>query len=260
MTKHARRLYVGGVPPTMNEIDVQNYFNETITMALQPARLDAPPVVSVYINREKCFAFVEVTSIELATACCLLDGISCHACNPPATLRIRRPNDYRPDMVPQNVPPPPNFNLAALGIVATTVADGPNKLFIGGLPYHLSEENVKELLQAFGLLKSFHLVKEAGSASSKGYGFCEYVEMSATHAACAGLNGMSIGDKTLTVRLNDKAPQPSGPPPVPSGIYGLPQSVVPAVYAPPVNPLATMPATKVKPPVKRSFHIVIKYM
>jgi splicing factor U2AF subunit len=232
MTKPARRLYVGGVPPSMGEVEITRYFNDTIKRAVYPVHLDSDPVLSVYINKEKCFAFVEVSTIELATACSQLDGVTCNMVNPPATLRIRRPNDYRPDQVPANLPPPPMFNLAALGIVSTTVADGPNKVFVGGLPYNLSEEHVKELLSAFGSLKSFHLVKDAGASSSKGYGFCEYSDTNNMHAAVVGLNGMAIGDKSLTVRLNDRVPQPPGPRP-------------PTLPPPPLNPLATQPPTKV---------------
>jgi splicing factor U2AF subunit len=47
---------------------------------------------------------------------------------------------------------------------------------VGGLPYNLTEDNVKELLTVFGALKSFHLVKEPGMTTSKGYGFCEFVD------------------------------------------------------------------------------------
>lgn len=39
------------------------------------------------------------------------------------------------------------FRLEELGKVATTVPDGPNKLFIGGLPYQLTEGQLIELLQ-----------------------------------------------------------------------------------------------------------------
>jgi splicing factor U2AF subunit len=216
----------------MSEVDISTYFNEVIARAIAPARLDAPPVLSVYINREKCFAFVELTSIELTTACCQLDGIQYSGCQPPATLRIRRPNDYMPNSLPPNIPPPPVFNMAALGIISTTVADGPNKVFIGGLPYHLTEDNVKELLSAFGALKSFHLVKEAGASQSKGYGFCEYVDSKNTQQAVNGLNGMSIGDKTLTVRLNNQSSS------APSSIYGG------AAVAPVALP--TRPPTRVR--------------
>jgi splicing factor U2AF subunit len=68
--------------------------------------------------------------------------------------------------MPAGLPPPPVFNLAALGIVGTTVAEGPGKVFVGGLPYHLTEEEIKELLGAFGPLRSFHLVKDTGEQAA----------------------------------------------------------------------------------------------
>jgi hypothetical protein len=40
------------------------------------------------------------------------------------------------------------------------IPDTPNKLFIGGLPTYLGDDQVQELLKSFGELKSFNLVKE----------------------------------------------------------------------------------------------------
>jgi len=39
------------------------------------------------------------------------------------------------------------------GVISSTVGDGPNKLFLGGLPAYLNDDHVKELLQAFGELR-----------------------------------------------------------------------------------------------------------
>jgi splicing factor U2AF subunit len=52
--------------------------------------------MTVYINRERNFAFVELNTIELTTACLQLDGIKFNG----QSLRIRRPNDYNPSVVP----------------------------------------------------------------------------------------------------------------------------------------------------------------
>ena len=63
------------------------------------------PVMTVYINRERNFAFVELNTIELTTACLQLDGIKFNG----QSLRIRRPNDYNPSVVPpyvRNIRPP----------------------------------------------------------------------------------------------------------------------------------------------------------
>lgn len=44
---------------------------------------------------------------------------------------------------------------------------------------------VKELLMSFGPLKAFNLVKDSATALSKGYAFCEYVDVSATDQVTA---------------------------------------------------------------------------
>ena len=116
-------------------------------------------------------------------------------------VRVRRPSDYRPEQVPHN----PNclpLNLNSVGVVSTTVVDGPNKVFFGGIPPTLQDEEVKELLATFGPLKSFHLARDPGSVTSKGFGFCEYMDPSITPLACSGLNGLEIGDKVITVKVN----------------------------------------------------------
>ena len=72
-----------------------------------------------------------------------------------------------------------------------------------GLHYHLTEDQVLELLQAFGKVKAFHLVKnEPDSLTSKGYCFVEYVDPNVTPVAVIGLNGMDLGGgKVLSVRV-----------------------------------------------------------
>lgn len=88
---------------------------------------------------------------------------------------------------------------------------------------------VKELLLSFGKLRAFNLVKDAATGLSKGYAFCEYVDLSITDQvspslslsrytyilpsrysctygfrvcfqSIAGLNGMQLGDKKLIVQ------------------------------------------------------------
>ncbi|KAA3469691.1 splicing factor U2af large subunit B-like isoform X8 [Gossypium australe] len=56
----------------------------------------------------------------------------------------------------------------------------------------------KELLESFGPLLGFDLVKDRETGNSKGYAFCIYQDLSVTDIACAALNGIKMGDKTLT--------------------------------------------------------------
>ena len=80
----------------------------------------------------------------------------------------------------------PNYNVP--GVVSTVVPDSPHKVFLGGLPNYLNEDQVKELLTSFGQLRAFNLVKDSATGLSKGYAFCEYVDVSITDQAIAGKN------------------------------------------------------------------------
>ena len=71
---------------------------------------------------------------------------------------------------------------------------------MGGLPYYLTEEQCRELLGAFGPIKSFDLIRDRETGQSKGYGFCVYEDPRVTDIACSGMHGMRMGDRALTVR------------------------------------------------------------
>lgn len=43
-------------------------------------------------------------------------------------------------------------------------------------------------------------MKDRETGNSKGYAFCVYQDVAVTDIACAALNGIKMGDKTLTVR------------------------------------------------------------
>ena len=210
-TRHARRLYVGGLPAGTTEDEMMVFFTSTIQRATEPhgiPDLIGSPVVQTYINTDKCFGFVEFASMELTASCLALHGIKFGS----STLRIRRPNDYKPELVPPSMQPLSFFNLSALDIAGATApaqsggsgaaaVPSAGRVFIGGLPYHLTDDQVKELVGAFGPVKNFNLVRDPGSITSKGYAFCEYLDVASTNTAIAGLHNLPIGDKTLTVRL-----------------------------------------------------------
>lgn len=214
-TQNARRLYVGGITADTIETELNTFFVHIIKTSVDPSSQDVnDPVIQVYINREKCFAFVELRSVELTTACCSLDGLKFTSrSGVTVTLRIRRPNDFKPELL-QGIAlnPIPRIDLHKLGMVSSVVSsESADRIFVGGLPYHLTDENVKELLSVFGPLKSFHLVRDQGSITSKGYGFCEYNDIGTAQVAIQGLNGMAIGDKVLTVKFATQPNQPAAP-------------------------------------------------
>ncbi|XP_023004976.1 splicing factor U2af large subunit B-like isoform X8 [Cucurbita pepo subsp. pepo] len=199
-TRHARRVYVGGLPPTANEQSVATFFSQVMAAIGGNTAGPGDAVVNVYINHEKKFAFVEMRSVEEASNAMALDGIIFEG----APVKVRRPSDYNPSLAATLGPsqPNPNLNLAAVGLTPGSAGglEGPDRIFVGGLPYYFTEAQVRELLESFGPLRGFDLVKDRETGNSKGYAFCVYQDLSVTDIACAALNGIKMGDKTLTVR------------------------------------------------------------
>ncbi|KAJ8528239.1 hypothetical protein K7X08_021931 [Anisodus acutangulus] len=220
-TRHARRVYVGGLPPTANEQEiafksVATYFNHVMSAIGGNTAGPGDAVVNVYINHEKKFAFVEMRSVEEVSNAMALDGIIFEGvmCSSRGNnllqkcegtqVKVRRPTDYNPSLAATLGPsqPNPNLNLAAVGLSpgSTGGLEGPDRIFVGGLPYYFTEAQIRELLESFGPLRGFNPVKDKETGNSKGYAFCVYSDVSVTDIACAALNGIKMGDKTLTVR------------------------------------------------------------
>lgn len=64
----------------------------------------------------------------------------------------------------------------------------PNKLFIGNLPFSMTEEDLRALCEPFGEIVDCSLVIDRFSQRSKGFGFVEFKEKEAADAAIAALN------------------------------------------------------------------------
>lgn len=199
-TRHARRVYVGGLPPMANEQTIATFFSRVMAAIGGNSAGAGDAVVNVYINHEKKFAFVEMRSVEEASNAMALDGIIFEG----VSVRVRRPTDYNPSLAAALGPsqPSPCLNLGAVGLTPGAIGgvEGPDRIFVGGLPYYFSEVQIRELLESFGALRGFDLVKDRDTGNSKGYGFCVYQDPAVTDIACAALNGLKMGDKTLTVR------------------------------------------------------------
>ncbi|KAJ2790473.1 hypothetical protein H4R20_007011, partial [Coemansia guatemalensis] len=190
--RQARRLYVGNIPYGVDEDSIASFFNDLMVRA-NIAPPDELPVQNIQINHDKNYAFVEVRNAEQATMGMGLDGVVFQN----QKVKIRRPKDYIPPPG-QSEPKPPSFNIP--GVLSNTVPDSPDKVYVGGLPTYLNEDQVMELLRAFGELKSFNLVKDNATRMSRGFAFCEYMDPNITDIACQGLNNMELGDRTLVVQ------------------------------------------------------------
>ena len=133
ITRQARRLYVGNIPFGCSEEDMMDYFNQQMH-ACGFAQAPGNPVLACQINLDKNFAFLEFRSIDETTQAMAFDGITFKG----QSLKIRRPHDYQP--MPGMSDGPASM---VPGVVSTVVGDSPYKIFIGGLPNYLNEDQVK---------------------------------------------------------------------------------------------------------------------
>eukprot|EP00891_Asterochloris_glomerata_P006026 jgi/Astpho2/6026/e_gw1.00084.73.1_t len=193
----ARRVYVGGLPPTATDVRLRQFINEMM-MRTGGAVSPGYPITSCKVYMDKAYAFLEFRTVEEASNAMAFDGMVLDG----SYLKVRRPNNYDHNVAMLLGPTEPNPTMALEGLdmIRTVVADSPDKLFIGGLPCDWSEEQVKDLLLPFGALKAFNLVMDKATGNSKGYAFCEYVDTGLTNLVIEQLNLKPVGSKVLTVK------------------------------------------------------------
>lgn len=139
ITRQARRLYVGNIPFGVTEEEIMEYFNQQMHL-VGLAQADGNPILACQINLEKNFAFLEFRSIDETTQAVAFDGINFKG----QSLKIRRPHDYQ--SMPGTSDGNASQNKQSLGqvngIINTVVPDSPHKMFLGGLPNYLNENQV----------------------------------------------------------------------------------------------------------------------
>jgi RNA recognition motif-containing protein len=73
------------------------------------------------------------------------------------------------------------------------------KLFVGGLPFSTTDDELNELFAAHGAVASATVVKDRDSGRSKGFGFVEFENDDEGKAAEQALNGTEVGGRTVSV-------------------------------------------------------------
>ena len=72
-------------------------------------------------------------------------------------------------------------------------------VFIGNIPYGVSEEQICEIFGRIGTVINFRLVYDKETGKPKGYGFLEFTDADHSAAAIRNLNGHEIMGRTLKV-------------------------------------------------------------
>lgn len=151
--KQAKRLFVYNLPSNATNESIVEFFNLQMNGLNVVSGPD--PCVSAHLSKDHEYALLEFKAPEDATMALTYDGTSMdgEAARPDRPgLSIRRPKDY--------IVPVSSTEDHTPGTVAHTVKDSPNKLSIVNIPVYVDDAQVRELLEAFGELKAFVLVKD----------------------------------------------------------------------------------------------------
>ena len=76
------------------------------------------------------------------------------------------------------------------------------KLYVGGLPYSVTDEQLRELFTAHGTVESAQVVTDKYTDQSRGFGFVEMGTVEEAEKAIQALNGTSLGGRNLTVNMS----------------------------------------------------------
>lgn len=73
------------------------------------------------------------------------------------------------------------------------------KLYVGGLPYSVTEGRLQEIFSPHGTVASANVIADKFTGQSRGFGFVEMSSGSEAQNAISSLNGTQLDGRTLTV-------------------------------------------------------------
>lgn len=140
---------------------------------------------------------------------------------------------------------------------------GGRVVFIGNIPYGVSEEQIMDIFGRCGQVVNFRLVYDKETGQPKGFGFLEYTDVDAAASAVRNLNEFDLNGRTLRVDYsndnragggnqnnnNNQNNQNNAPPPA---NFGMP----PNVPRPDPSALPPMPQGVTLPPGVTAFDAI----
>ncbi len=76
---------------------------------------------------------------------------------------------------------------------------GSNYVFVGGLPYDLTEGDLEVVMSQFGILTDLRLQRDPGTGNSKGFGWVSYADWRSTVLAVDNMNGVELLGRKVSV-------------------------------------------------------------
>ena len=82
------------------------------------------------------------------------------------------------------------------------------KLYVGNLPYSVSDSDLQQMFEAHGTVQSAQVIMDRDTGRSKGFGFVEMGSDQEAQAAITAMHGSELEGRALTV--NEARPKEGG--------------------------------------------------
>lgn len=81
------------------------------------------------------------------------------------------------------------------------------KLYVGNLPYNISDDQLRDMFAKYGVPESARVITDRDTGQSKGFGFVEFSNDEMARQALS-LNGSDFGGRSL--KVNEARPRLEG--------------------------------------------------
>ncbi len=85
-----------------------------------------------------------------------------------------------------------------------------SKIYVGNLPYSIDDAALRHNFAEYGNVASAKVMMDRDTGRSKGFGFVEMGTADEAEAAIQGLNGMSVGGRSIVVNISRPKEASSG--------------------------------------------------
>lgn len=107
--------------------------------------------------------------------------------------------------------------VAAAQLTLQKAAQGPTKLYVGGLHENITEDMLKGIFSPFGRVEQVQIIKDQDTGLSRGYAFITFAEAAAAKQALDQLNGFEIAGRPIKLNTVSNSGDYTNPSGVPGG-------------------------------------------
>ncbi|ANB14449.1 hypothetical protein AWJ20_2039 [Sugiyamaella lignohabitans] len=192
----AKLVILSGYDAEAQSIEMLTKLFITLLLSITDSGATADSVKDCFYanGSDKTKLVIELAKPELATIAVAFDGVALDESEPDTTkFSITRPEGYIIPLSSDNIEGAKDDKKTKFDV------EGPFKGSMSNIPTFIGEEQILELLKAFGQVRFCKILTDV-AGNSKGVAFFEYEDTSILDIACQGLNNMALGDNQLIVR------------------------------------------------------------